>query len=78
MINTKNLGTIGEKEAVKYLINKGYCILEINWRYLHKEIDIIAKTNNIICIIEVKTRSSNFTKPSDAVTKKAKAFNFCS
>ena len=70
MINSKELGIIGEEEAIKFLRIKGYNILEKNWRYSHKEIDIIAQYEDIICIIEVKTRSSNYIKPSDAVTKK--------
>jgi putative endonuclease len=70
MTNSNKLGIIGEKEAVKYLNNNGYQILETNWRYLHKELDIIAKIEDMICIIEVKTRKSNYIRPSEAVNHK--------
>ena len=36
------LGKKGEQLAVNYLINKGYKIVERNWRFQKAEIDIIA------------------------------------
>ena len=36
------LGNKGEQLAVNYLINKGYKIVERNWRFQKAEIDIIA------------------------------------
>lgn len=63
-----NTGKLGEEMAVKYLILKAYQILETNWRFGHKEIDIIAKNSNEIVFIEVKTRkSSYYEKPHEAV-----------
>ena len=44
MIDPHELGKIGEDLAVEYLQDKGYQILERNWRSGHKEIDIIAYT----------------------------------
>ncbi len=49
-------GKKGEELAYKYLLSNGYSILERNWRYKHLEIDIIAKKNNVLHFIEVKTR----------------------
>ena len=68
-MNYKNIGMKGENEVVKFLKEKNYIILNQNWRFKHKEIDIIALKNNILCIVEVKTRSTNYTSPKDAVTK---------
>lgn len=49
----------GEELAAKHLEQKGYEILEKNWRLSRSgEIDLIAKKDNIIVFIEVKTRSS--------------------
>ena len=63
------LGNKGEEIAIHYLKEKGYKILEQNWRFDHKEIDIIAQEDETIVIIEVKTRSSDyFEKPGEAVT----------
>jgi putative endonuclease len=50
------IGKEGEELAVSYLEEKQYTILERNWRYRHREIDIIASRDDIIIIIEVKVR----------------------
>lgn len=56
----KETGVMGEKLATEYLLGIGYQILETNWQCGHKEIDIIAKDNDTIVIVEVKTRHSNY------------------
>jgi len=64
----KLLGRIGEKSAVKFLKKLKYKILETNYTNHVGEIDIIAKDNETIVFIEVKTRSSTaFGMPSEAV-----------
>ena len=63
-------GKQGEELAAQYLINKGYEILERNWRNIHKEIDIIAKDGKDLVIVEVKTRQTDeYGNPDVAVTK---------
>lgn len=65
---SKNIGDMGEKKAVKFLKKKGYSILETNFKTKFGEIDIIAKKDDCICFVEVKTRSSeNFGEPREAV-----------
>ncbi|SEM06847.1 putative endonuclease [Aquimarina amphilecti] len=65
------LGKEGEKLAVEFLEKNGYKILEQNYRYLKAEIDIIAKKNDTIVVIEVKTRSTlEFGNPQDFVKPK--------
>ena len=65
-----DFGKQGEEIAEKYLMDKGYEILERNWRNRHKEIDIIAKDGRFLVIVEVKTRkSSNYGEPDIAVNK---------
>ncbi len=54
----KNLGRHGEIAATNFLRAKEFKILETNYRTKLAEIDIIAKDNNCICFIEVKTRRS--------------------
>jgi len=62
------LGNQGEDFAVKYLIEKGYQILARNLYTPYGEIDIIARKDEIIAIVEVKTRSTEFFgSPADAV-----------
>ncbi|MDR1897658.1 MAG: YraN family protein [Prevotellaceae bacterium] len=70
-----DLGKQGEKLAVDFLKNKGYSILEVNWRYQHKELDIIAQYNNELHIVEVKTRTSDFWQTSGDVVKISKQRN---
>lgn len=68
MSKNKEIGRKGESLAVEYLINKGFIILERNYRYGRLEIDIIAKIKNVIVFIEVKTRQSKrFGYPEEAV-----------
>lgn len=61
--------------AMRYLRNNSYKILEKNWRYLHREIDIIAIDNNCLVIAEVKTRKGgSFADPMGQMTVKKQAF----
>lgn len=55
-------GRTGEKIALDYLESKGFNILETNWFFRHKEIDIIAENSDIIVFIEVKTRGISSLK----------------
>ena len=67
-MNTRKFGIIGEKIAQGYLINKGYEILENNYYTRRGEIDIIAKINNTISFVEVKTRNNlEYGSPAMAV-----------
>jgi putative endonuclease len=69
------IGKRGEKLAADFLRKKGYRIIVCNWRYRHKEVDIIARDNNELVIVEVKLRSTDyFGNPSEAVTKKKQRF----
>ena len=55
--NTKKTGDKGEQIAVDFLIENGYKILVRNFRSGKAEIDIIARKNEFIVFVEVKTRS---------------------
>ncbi|MFC5047504.1 YraN family protein [Aquimarina hainanensis] len=58
MAEHNQLGKKGEKLAVDFLVQKGYKILEENYRFQKSEIDIIAENEGLIIVVEVKTRSS--------------------
>ncbi len=60
MYNSYNLGKIGENIAKKFLQKKSYKILETNFFYKKNEIDIIAKYQNLLIVVEVKIRKTNF------------------
>lgn len=63
------LGVQGETLAKKFLIDKGFKILVQNYSTKIGEIDIIAKTKDIIVFIEVKNRQTKrFGMPREAVT----------
>lgn len=65
------LGKLGEDLAVKYLIARGYTVLHRNYRYRKAEIDVIARKNGVLAIVEVKSRSGGFYESiSDSVSKK--------
>jgi putative endonuclease len=69
------LGKEGEERARQFLVAKSYKILELNWRYNHKEIDIIADLEEYLVVIEVKTRSSDFFDDiTTVITNKKKRF----
>ena len=74
MAKHNELGELGENLAVEELEKNGYEIVERNWRFKKAEIDIIARKNEVLAIVEVKTRSSDyFGDPQDFVnTKKIK------
>lgn len=64
----KKLGNLGEEIASKYLINKGYLIIQKNFRTKFGEIDIIARDGRYLVFIEVKLRKSlNLGYPREAV-----------
>ena len=57
-------GDLGERAATRYLRWRFYRILERNWFYFHKEVDIIARRGDTLVICEVKTRTQKKDGPS--------------
>ncbi len=71
MAQHNELGKKGEQLAVDYLIENNYDIIERNYRFDKAEVDIIALKDNILAIVEVKTRSTlDFGNPQDFVKPK--------
>jgi len=71
MAEHNELGKLGEELAVEYLRKNGYEILETNWIFQKAEIDILAKKEETLAVVEVKTRSSlEFGLPQDFVKPK--------
>jgi len=62
MAEHNKFGTEGETLAAQWLKEKGYEILQRNWRHSHYEIDIIALKNKMLHIIEVKSRNFSCSK----------------
>ncbi|TLP76965.1 YraN family protein [Maribacter sp. ACAM166] len=64
-------GKEGEQIAVEHLIKNGYNIRYQNYRYLKAEIDIIAQKKDILAIVEVRSRSSDYIENiAETVTSK--------
>ena len=65
------LGKWGEDTAAAYLEEKGYQIIERDWKSGHHDLDIVAKEDNTLVIVEVKTRRSRlFGDPEEAIDYK--------
>lgn len=61
-------GKKGEDLASEFLRNKGYTILQRNFRAERGEIDLIATKENFLVFVEVKRRKNNFFGfPEEAV-----------
>lgn len=69
----RKTGDIGEDIAVEYLKKNYYIIMARNWRHGKNEIDIIAKKNNTVAFIEVKTTASDaaesYKMPLEAIDR---------
>ena len=71
MAEHNDLGNLGEEMAIAFLEKNGYTIREANWVFQKAEIDIIAQKENVLAIVEVKTRSTlDFGLPQDFVKPK--------
>lgn len=69
MAQHNEFGKISEDRAAAYLMARGYTIRDRNWRFGHKELDIVAQKNDTLAIIEVKARGSDrYGDAIDAVT----------
>ena len=73
-MHNKELGSRGEDAAARFLVHRGYDIIERNWTCFAGEADIIARDGDAVVFVEVKTRSG-FSNglPSEAVTKEKRA-----
>lgn len=66
--NKRKLGECYEELAAGYLIEKGYIILQKNYRNIFGEIDILARQGDYLVFVEVKYRSSKaYGDPAEAV-----------
>lgn len=71
MAQHNELGKKGEQLAVDFLLSNGYAIVERNYRFEKAEVDIIAQKEDVLAIVEVKTRSTaDFGNPQDFVKPK--------
>lgn len=65
MARHNELGRLGEEKAADYLRQKGYIILDRNWHLKHRELDIVCRYENMLVIVEVKTRNTPEERPGE-------------
>ncbi|GGW56099.1 putative endonuclease [Winogradskyella epiphytica] len=71
MAQHNELGKKGEQLAVDFLLKNNYIIVERNYRFQKAEVDIIAQKDEVLAVVEVKTRSTiDFGNPQDFVKPK--------
>ena len=69
----RETGILGEKLAGDFLKKQGYHILETNYRCPEGEIDIVARHQDFLVFVEVRTkRSLEFGSPEESITKAKK------
>ena len=65
----QRVGQAGERAARRYLQEKGYRVVEANYRCPYGEIDLIATRGGLLHFVEVRTRTgSSFGTPAESIT----------
>ena len=54
----KRRGNLGEAAVIAYLRERGWNMVEVNFRSKYGEIDLIAEDGEYLCFVEVKLRKS--------------------
>ena len=69
--HNKPLGDRGERLAAGYLADRGWVIVHRNYRIGHREIDLVARRDEVVAFVEVKTRGGlGYGHPLEAITRK--------
>ncbi len=69
----RQTGALGEKLAAELLVDKGYRIVETNFRCPEGEIDIVARDGDCLVFVEVRARRSRrFGTPEESITGRKK------
>lgn len=71
-MNTREIGAEGEERAAAFLVQKGFTLIERNYRSKLGELDLVAEApDKTLCFIEVKSaKSLNWGDPSFNVNNK--------
>lgn len=69
MAKKDGVGRYGERVAWWHVRERGWAVLDTNWRGRDGELDIVALDGDVLVVVEVKTRSGHgFGHPAEAVT----------
>lgn len=69
---SREIGNIGEDAVCEFLKDNGYEILNRNFTIRGGEIDIVAKKNDCIAFVEVKTRKCDALQTGEQAVDNAK------
>lgn len=74
MPESHRIGRRGEEDAYFYLRRQGYKIIARNYRSpLHRgELDLVGWDRDVLCVVEVKTRTKRDFKPAEAAVDREK------
>lgn len=69
MKSRRGLGDAGERIALRYLIERGYTLIEANWRCSLGELDLVMSEGSVLVFVEVRTRRGDaLGTPEESVT----------
>ncbi len=71
---TQPFGHYGEQLAIRYLQQKGYQIVVTNWRCTLGEMDIVAKKDQTLVFVEVRSRHEETTETAfESINKRKRS-----
>lgn len=70
----RGLGALGERLAARHLAAAGYEILARNWRCSIGELDLVARQDDCLVVVEVRTRrGDSLGSPEESLTRTKQA-----
>lgn len=77
MAEHNELGRWGEDKATEYLERKDYTLVKRNWRYGHRDLDIVAIDHDTLVFVEVKTRRNTLFAEAEQAVDYRKIKSLC-
>lgn len=71
MASSHRFGRRAEERVAAHLAARGWRILDRNWRFHQKELDIVAERDRVVAFVEVKARAravAGWGHPLEAIT----------